>query len=217
MKVTRFGFSLFGINTYIVEDDKTEDCAVIDPGMIDAEEEEVLVGYIERRGLKVKHVINTHLHVDHAIGDKFVRDQYKVPVSGHKADEPLGKRMREQAAMFGMNEKVNNVSLTSCLNDGDVIKIGEGRLKVLHVPGHSPGSIALYDPEGGYVLSGDALFSGSVGRTDLPGGSMPQLISSITDKLLSLPDDTIVYPGHGPATTIGNEKKYNQFLRTTRE
>ncbi len=213
MKLVKFGFSLFGINTYVVVDEATKKCAVVDPGMIEPEEENALVNYIERNGLTVTHVINTHLHVDHAVGDKFVADKFKVPVLGHKSDETLGARMQQQAMMFGMREKLDAVSLTSYLEDGDKVKVGEGELDVLHVPGHSPGSIALYDPEGKYVIVGDALFDGSIGRTDLPGGDFGTLINSIRSKLLTLPDDTTVYPGHGPATTIGREKKYNPYLR----
>lgn len=213
MKLVKFGFSLFGINTYVVVDEATKKCAVVDPGMIEPEEENALVNYIERNGLTVTHVINTHLHVDHAVGDKFVADKFKVPVLGHKSDETLGARMQQQAMMFGMREKLDAVSLTSYLEDGDKVKVGEGELDVLHVPGHSPGSIALYDPEGRYVIVGDALFDGSIGRTDLPGGDFRTLINSIRSKLLTLPDDTTVYPGHGPATTIGREKKYNPYLR----
>lgn len=213
MKLVKFGFSLFGINTYVVVDEATKKCAVVDPGMIEPEEENALVNYIERNGLTVTHVINTHLHVDHAVGDKFVADKFKVPVLGHKSDETLGARMQQQAMMFGMREKLDAVSLTSYLEDGDKVKVGDGELDVLHVPGHSPGSIALYDPEGKYVIVGDALFDGSIGRTDLPGGDFGTLINSIRSKLLTLPDDTTVYPGHGPATTIGREKKYNPYLR----
>lgn len=213
MKLVKFGFSLFGINTYVVVDEATKKCAVVDPGMIEPEEENALVNYIERHGLTVTHVINTHLHVDHAVGDKFVADKFKVPVLGHKSDETLGARMQQQAMMFGMQEKLDAVSLTSYLEDGDKVKVGDGELDVLHVPGHSPGSIALYDPEGKYVIVGDALFDGSIGRTDLPGGDFGTLINSIKSKLLTLPDDTTVYPGHGPATTIGKEKNYNPYLR----
>lgn len=204
---------MFGINTYVVVDEATKKCAVVDPGMIEPEEENALVNYIERHGLTVTHVINTHLHVDHAVGDKFVADKFKVPVLGHKSDETLGARMQQQAMMFGMQEKLDAVSLTSYLEDGDKVKVGDGELDVLHVPGHSPGSIALYDPEGKYVIVGDALFDGSIGRTDLPGGDFGTLINSIKSKLLTLPDDTTVYPGHGPATTIGKEKNYNPYLR----
>lgn len=213
MKLVKFGFSLFGINTYLVVDEGTKKCAVVDPGMIEPEEENALVNYIERNGLKVEYVINTHLHVDHAIGDKFAVEQFRVPVLGHRSDETLGQRMQQQAQMFGMREKLDSVSLSSYLEDGDRLKIGDGELEVLHVPGHSPGSIALYDPQGKWVIVGDALFAGSIGRTDLPGGDYGTLVNAINSKLMSLPDDTAVYPGHGPATTIAQERRYNPYLR----
>lgn len=212
MKVVKFAFSLFGINTYIVYDPATGKCAIIDPGMINREEEEALVNFVKRNGLTVTHVINTHLHVDHAIGDKFSADTFKVPVLAHRDDEFLGTRLRQQALEFGIAECVDNVSISSYLEDGEKIKIGEGELTVLHVPGHSPGGIALYDKAGGYVIAGDSLFAGSIGRTDLPGGDTRTLVTAVKEKLLTLPPDTVVYPGHGPATTIAREAATNPFL-----
>lgn len=212
MNIARFEFSLFGINTYVVYDPKEKKAAIVDPGMINSEEEEALFRFLERNDLTVTHIINTHLHIDHAIGAAYAKMKYKVPVFAHRDDEFLGERLRMQAESFGINEKVKDISIDSYLEDGDVIKIGSGELRVIHVPGHSPGSVALYDPQGGFVISGDALFDGSVGRTDLPGGNGAQLIKSIREKLLSLPDATVVYPGHGPATTIGRERAANPFL-----
>lgn len=203
---------MFGINTYVVSDPVTGDCAIIDPGMSDSEEEEALDSYITRNKLKVTHIINTHLHIDHSVGIRHAAGKYNAPVLGHKDDSELGKRLESQAQMFGLNMKVGGVELTSYLSDGDVVHVGDGELKVLHVPGHSQGSIALYDPAGHYVITGDALFNGSIGRTDLPGGNYQQLISSVRNKLMSLPDDTVVYPGHGPETTIGHEKVYNPYV-----
>lgn len=213
MKIAKFEFSLFGINTYVVYDPITKGCAIIDPGMISEEEEKALTGFIDRNELNVTHIIDTHLHVDHAVGVGFAKKKFNVPLFAHKSDEILGKRVKQQAQMFGISEQVEDISINSYLEDGDVIRIGDGELKVLHVPGHSPGSVALYDEKDGFVITGDALFNGSIGRTDLPGGDFATLITSIKDKLLTLPDDTVVYPGHGPATTIGAEKRYNQFLR----
>lgn len=212
MKVAIFQFSLFGINTYVVYDPASNCCAIIDPGMLGSQEEKAMTDFICKNNLKVTHVINTHLHLDHAVGNNFLKDSYKVPVLAHKDDEPLGERLQQQAYMFGINEKFNGVEISDYLSDGEIIKIGDGELKVLSVPGHSPGSVALYDKEDGFVIAGDALFKGSIGRTDLPGGSHSQLISSIKDKLLTLPDDTVVYPGHGPATTIRDEKRSNPYL-----
>ncbi|MDE6299529.1 MAG: MBL fold metallo-hydrolase, partial [Muribaculaceae bacterium] len=124
----------------------------------------------------------------------------------------LGERMMQQARMFGMNFDFKNVKIDNYLSDGEIIKIGDGELEVITVPGHSPGSVALYDKKDGFVIVGDALFKGSIGRTDLTGGNYNQLIESITKRLLTLPDDTIVYPGHGDPTTIGVEKRTNPFL-----
>lgn len=213
MKVAIFQFYLFGINTYVVYDPATLCCAVIDPGMLGPKEEQAIADFITKNNLKVTHLINTHLHIDHAIGNAFIKDRYDVPVLASKEDEPLGERMLQQAQMFGINERFKNVEITQYISDGDIINIGEGKLKVIAVPGHSQGSVALYDEKDGFLISGDALFQGSVGRSDLPGGNHAQLIDSIKRKLLTLPDDTVVYPGHGEPTTIGAEKRLNPFLR----
>lgn len=213
LKIARFGFMIFGINTYVVYDPVAKKAAIIDPAMINEEEENAMVSFIKRENLEVTHVINTHLHIDHAIGNKFAAETFKAPVLAHRDDEFLGKRMREQAAEFNLGAKVDNVSITSYLEDGEMVRIGSGALEVLHVPGHSPGSIALYDAADGFVIVGDALFAGSIGRTDLPGGDYAQLIAAIRAKLMTLPADTVVYPGHGPATTIAGEATTNPFLR----
>lgn len=213
MKVAKFEFMLFGINTYVVYDPDTRECAVIDPAMMGEEEENAMDNFISREQLKVTHVINTHLHIDHSIGNSYMMRKYHVPVLAHKSDEPLGNMLSQQARMFGLGVDAENVSITQYINDGDEIKIGNGMLKALHVPGHSPGSIVLYDEKDGFVIAGDVLFSGSIGRTDLQGGNMSQLLQGIKEKLLPLPDNTIVYPGHGEATTIGIERESNPFLR----
>lgn len=212
LKIAKFEFSLFGINTYAVYDPKAGKCVIVDPGMINTEEENAIVNFIERNNLTVTNIINTHLHVDHAVGVSFAKKRFGVPVLGHKDDEFLGKRLQMQADAFGIMEKIEDVSIDTYLKEGDIIKVGSGKLEVLHVPGHSPGSIALYDKEDDFVITGDALFQGSVGRTDLPGGNGTQLIKAIRENLLPLPDSTVVYPGHGPATTIGRERAANPFL-----
>lgn len=212
MKVAIFQFSLFGINTYVVWDEATRKCAVIDPGMIEERERKVLDDFLLREDLDVQHLINTHLHVDHAVGNDYVSREYEVQVEAHPADAFLGKRLGEQLREFGIPRGVGNTSIDINLSEGDEIEIGVGRLKVIHVPGHSPGGIALYDKADGILFSGDSLFAGSIGRTDLPGGDQMELLKSIHAKLLILPDDTVVYPGHGPATTIGEERRRNPFL-----
>lgn len=212
MQVAIFQFSLFGINTYVVFDPATDRCAIVDPGMSTPEERQAILNFIKAKDLQVTHIINTHLHLDHAVGDMWAAATFDVPVLAHKDDESLGKRLRQQAEAFGVPGQVDDVVITSYLTDGEEIKIGDGTLKVLHVPGHSPGGVALYDKEGGYVIAGDSLFNGSIGRTDLPGGSMTQLVNAVKAKLLSLPDSTVVYSGHGPATTIGKERRTNPYL-----
>lgn len=212
MKVAIFQFSFFGINTYVVYDSPSGKCAVIDPGMIDQREYDAITDFIRNHNLCVTHVINTHLHLDHAVGDDFIRTKFNVPILAGKPDEPLGKNLSRQAMMFGISQDFKGVEISQYIEDGEVIKIGDEELNVIAVPGHSPGSVALYDQKDGFLISGDALFRHSIGRTDLPGGNHPELLKSIKEKILTLPADTVVYPGHGPATTIGEEKQMNPFL-----
>ncbi len=213
MKIAVFQFSLFGINTYVVYDPASKECLIVDPGMSTPEEEKAITEFISRNDFTLIGVVNTHLHIDHAVGNETVVKLFNVPVKANSLDLPLGERIQQQAMMFGMRGNFNDVSITEDLKEGDIIRVGDGELKVLWVPGHSPGSIALYDAKDGFVITGDALFQGSVGRSDLPGGDHETLINSIKTKLLPLPDSTIVYPGHGNPTTIGDEKRFNPFLR----
>lgn len=213
MKIARFEFSLFGINTYALFDPVTRDCAIVDPGMSTDAERNAVATFLNSNKLNLTHIINTHLHIDHAIGNLWLSQKYSAPILASEADLPLGERMHEQAIMFGVPLDAGKVEIDRKLKDGDIINIGEGRLRVIDVPGHSKGSIALYDEADGFVISGDTLFAGSVGRTDLPGGSTKELMESIRTRLLTLPKDTVVYPGHGPATTIGHELHSNPFLR----
>lgn len=215
LSIKQFIFNPFGESTYIVSDDASHEAIVVDPGMIDAEEQERLDSYISSKGLKVSGVVNTHMHLDHCFGDNYVRDRYGVKVSAHAADAHLGESISEQARRFGMilRGHTAKVEIDVPLKDGDTIYLGNERLEVLHVPGHSPGGIALYSPTGKFLLSGDSLFAGSIGRTDLEGGDMPTLINAVRDKLLTLPGDTLVLPGHGPSTTIARELVSNSFLK----
>ncbi|MCM1005821.1 MAG: MBL fold metallo-hydrolase [Prevotella sp.] len=212
MQIIQLTVNGFGENTYILADEATKQCAIIDPGVSDLQEQKALKAAIDKYSLIPTHLINTHLHIDHVLGNDFVKKQWGLKLSANDKDDFLGKRVTEQARMFGMQFRVEAPVIDNPLEDGDEIKIGESVLKVLAVPGHSPGSICLYCPESKFVITGDALFNGSIGRTDLPGGDFSSLKDAIANKLMTLPDDTDVFPGHGPATTIGNEKKYNPFL-----
>ncbi len=203
---------MFGINTYVVFDPIEKQAAIIDPGMSRPEEFDAMEKFIIRENLTVTHLINTHLHIDHAIADQWVSEKYGVPVEAHADDRTLGLILAQQAQRFGIRGVNVKVEIGHELKDGDIIKIGKGSLKVLHVPGHSPGSVALYDEADGFVIVGDTLFQGSIGRTDLMGGSHRQLIEAIKNKLLTLPRETEVYSGHGEPTTIGIELDSNPYL-----
>lgn len=203
---------MWGVNTYVVYDTESLEAAVIDPGMINAAEEKMMADFIAANNLKVTHLINTHLHIDHTFGDDFIRTTYSVPLEAHDADAFLGNARQAQARMFGLDIAIEPVAVEAPVKEGDRIFIGKEYLEAIHVPGHSPGSIVLYSPAGGFAIAGDVLFQNSIGRTDLVAGDHSLLIKGITDKLLPLPDSTVVYPGHGPSTTIGNEKRFNPFI-----
>ena len=213
MEIAIFEFRLFGINTYLIFDEKSKECVIIDPGMSSEQEEKSIEKFLAEKGLKLTQIINTHLHIDHVAGIPFLKKKYGVPVLAHNGDQRLGLRIGEQAAAFGLNLDIDKIEVPTFLEDGDVIKVGDGELEVIAVPGHSKGSIALYSSKDKFLISGDALFQRSIGRTDLPGGDSRELITSIKSRLLSLPDDTVVFPGHGPSTSIGEEKRMNPFLR----
>lgn len=213
MKVAIFQLQLFGVNCYVVYDPEEKKAAIIDPGIIDPREIDAIDGFLKKNELKVVAVINTHLHIDHAIANRQLADRYCIPVMAHPDDEFLGRGLGEQARQFGIPIKLDGVEITHPLKDGDTIPVGSGALKVIHVPGHSPGGIALYDEKDGFLISGDTLFEGSIGRSDLPGGDLARLLESVKKKLYALPDDTVVYPGHGAPTTIGREKKENPYVR----
>lgn len=213
MKIARAEYNLFGVNTYIIWNVDTLEAAVVDPGMQTPDDCMHFKQAIERMKLQVVRLINTHLHIDHTLGDDFVKDTFGVGLMAHSADAPLGTSRGSQAAMFHLrNVATSPVTIDVEIKDGDRIYLGNEFLEVLEVPGHSPGSIALYSPAERFVITGDALFRGSIGRTDLPGGDHATLVKAVTNQLLSLPDDTIVYPGHGPSTTIAEEKASNPYL-----
>lgn len=213
MKVSRFVFNMFGVNTYVVWDTESLEAAVIDPGMIDERECRAIDNFIESRGLKVTQLINTHSHLDHIFGNAYIKEKYGLEIKADKADEFLARTLPEQAARFGLRNSLRPGEIDVELHDGDTIFLGKERMEVLSVPGHSPGSIALYCPESNFVITGDTLFPGSIGRSDLPMGDYATLVDAIRRKLLTLPDSTVVLSGHGGETTIGAEKASNPFLR----
>lgn len=193
-------------NCYILGCEDTGEAAVIDPG---DEADRILIKLSEAR-LKVKYLINTHGHFDHVAANKRMKEITDADLLIHPEDAPMLAELNKAASSFGLSAE-NSPDADRHINDGDEISFGSITLKVIHTPGHSRGGICLYTP--GYLFVGDTLFAGSIGRTDLPGGSYDTLIASIKEKLLVFDDNTIVYPGHGPETTIGREKKINPFLR----
>lgn len=212
MKVSRFVFNMFGINTYVMWDPATSQAAIVDPGMMDKEEEDAIFSFIERNHLQPVHLINTHMHLDHIFGNLSTKNKYGLDIKAHPDDEFFGLSLGACARRFGMTSPTPDHGIDIHLKDGETLYLGEEPIRILAVPGHSPGSIALYCPESKFVITGDALFKGSIGRTDLSRGNHAHLIKSITEKLLSLPDDTVVLPGHGPETTIGEEKRTNPYF-----
>ncbi len=204
-------FNPFQENTYLIWDD-TKTCAIIDPGCMDASEQKELTDLIAREGLHPEQLILTHGHVDHVLGVAFVKEKYGLTPIMHKADVPGYMAVPNYAQSFGFNN-VKVVEPSAFIDHDDVITIGKTEWKVIFTPGHTPGEICLYHEESKQLIAGDVLFLGSIGRTDLPGGDHSTLIRSIKTELLSLPDDVKVYCGHGPTTTIGQERSSNPFLQ----
>lgn len=212
MKVSRFELNPFGENTYILWHETAKKAIVVDPGMMRDDENQLIADFLERHELTLQSVILTHIHIDHVTGAKWLADKYGVKVLASKADEFLSSILPMQAQLFGLKIEVPAISIDQPLKDGDEIMLGDEKIIVIATPGHSPGGICLYMPDSATVISGDTLFEGSIGRTDLPGGNFDRLIESIKTKLLTLPDDTVVAAGHGYTTTIGAEKQHNPFL-----
>lgn len=214
MKIKIFEFNPLGVNTYVLYD-RTGECIVVDASSFFPDENELLLNFILDNNLVVKHLVNTHLHFDHIFGVNFLASQFGLKLLVHRDDIVLLENLSQQLQLFGFNTNVDyRPEIGGFLAEGDVISFGEQQWKVLHVPGHSPGSIVLYNEKEKLALAGDVLFHGSIGRTDLLGGNFEQLAGGIRTKLFTLPDDTEIYPGHGPKTTIGQERRYNPFVGT---
>ncbi|MCU0318247.1 MAG: MBL fold metallo-hydrolase [Amoebophilaceae bacterium] len=202
-----FTFNAFAENTYVVYDE-TNTCVVVDPGCYELHEQEELSNFIQTRALKVAHLVNTHAHIDHILGNQYVRATYGVPLALHHQEVPILRAAIEYAPIYGFTA-YRPTEAERLLTAGDVIQLGNTQLSILHVPGHSPGHIALYSQRDALCLSGDVLFRGAIGRTDLPGGDRMLLLQSLHQQLFSLENKVFIYPGHGPSTTIGVEKKDN--------
>lgn len=211
MKVKTFEFSPIGVHTYVAYDD-TKECVIIDAGCIAPNEQNELKKFIVDNGLTVKHLLNTHLHFDHVLGVPFASKEYSMQIKAHADDQFLLDGLQAQLKMFGFNLNVETPVIGTHLTEDDTIKFGNQHFDILHIPGHSPGSVVFYNKEAGSAFVGDVLFFGSVGRTDLARGDHNQLIEGIREKLLNLPPETLIYSGHGMTTTIGQEMRHNPFL-----
>lgn len=198
-------------NTYILYDD-TGSCAIIDPGMYGNKEEEEIVSFIENNKLQPELLLNTHCHIDHVLGNRFIYDTFQLIPQFHEGELPVLIEVQNYAPQMGIRYEVSPIPEVFLPSDGE-IKFGNHSLQIISAPGHSPAHLCFYSQEGGFLIGGDVLFKGSIGRTDLPGGNHQQLLSNIKEKIYTLPEETLVYPGHGPTTTIAIEKLSNPFVR----
>ncbi|MCB8964803.1 MAG: MBL fold metallo-hydrolase [Bacteroidales bacterium] len=211
MKIKQFVFNPFQENTYLLYDE-TGEAIIVDAGCHTSSETAEVKQFAEENNLTVKFLVNTHCHIDHVLGVNALRSAFGVESYAHREELPMLQTVPSQAQMFGFDiDTVPQIDKT--LEDGDTIKFGNTTLQVIHTPGHTPGGICLYSTSNNIVLTGDTLFQGSIGRTDLGGGSFDSIINSITTRLLTLPDEVIALPGHGPATTIGKERVFNPYLK----
>ena len=210
IQVASFTFNPFQENTYVLHDD-TKACIIIDPGCYTQLEKDQLVQHIEQNDLKPVRLINTHCHIDHVFGNKFIAEKYDLTLEIHEGEVPVLNMLLPTANMYGVPVEPSPAA-GNYLKEGDFLTFGESQMKILFTPGHSPASISFYSEADKFVIAGDVLFRGSIGRTDLMGGDFDTLIKSIKTQLFPLGDDVVVYSGHGPETTIGYEKANNPFL-----
>lgn len=211
MKLFAYAFNPFQENTYLLVHSSGE-CIIIDPGNSNEEENEALLTTIQRENLLPVAVLNTHCHIDHILGNRFCMETFKVPLYAHSAEQINIDRAPSASLMWDV-PYAETPPITHLLDQKDHLSVAGFDITVLFVPGHAPGHVAFYLPNHGCVFSGDVLFQGSIGRTDLPGCNHEDLLKSIAEKMYSLPDNTAVFSGHGPQTTIGQEKKTNPFVR----
>ncbi|MCQ2315415.1 MAG: MBL fold metallo-hydrolase [Bacteroidales bacterium] len=212
LSVSTFVFNSLQENTYIVSNENL-DCVIIDAGNYAASENEEIIGHIESRKLKPKMLLSTHSHIDHVMGNSVLSKRYGIPLAACPVEREYYDKVWMYAEVFGIKFTQDMCIYPSIdLADGEIVKVGGDELKVLYTPGHAKGHVSFYAENDGFVLTGDTLFRRGVGRSDFPGGSYEQLENSLKNVLYKLPDDTIVYPGHGPTTTIGEERRNNYYI-----
>lgn len=210
IQIKKFVFNAFQVNTYLLYDE-TKECIIIDAACSTAEEEKALQDYIESNQLKPIMALNTHAHIDHILGNAFVCEQYNIKLGAHSGGEMYLETAPMVANTYGLHLK-KTIRSHFEISDHELFAVGNSLIMILYTPGHAAGSVCIYCEEASFLISGDVLFYQSIGRTDLPGGDYDLLKNSIWQKLFVLPDETIVYPGHGPETNIGSEKVNNPFV-----
>lgn len=213
ISIKKFTFNPFQENTYVLFDE-TKECIIVDPGCYEPHEEEELTSFIEENELKVVKLVSTHSHIDHVLGNKFVMDTYDVNLCVHPKDVETLTSVETYAATYGFMNYKPCKEPTHFIKEGENLTFGNSELEVRYVPGHAPGHVVFVAMLERFVVNGDCLFYGSIGRTDLPGGDHLVLLDSIRKQLFTLPDDFLVYCGHGPETQIGFEKQNNPFLNS---
>ena len=212
IQVQKFTFNLFSENTFVLWDEESRESAIVDPGCSNLTEEKELESFISDNNLIVKFLINTHCHIDHILGCEFVKQKFNPIYYAPELDKPLLKNAKKQAEMFGIDFTIA-ILPDELISEENKLYLGNSELSFLFTPGHTPGEFCIYISDIKTCITGDVLFLDSIGRTDLLGGNYNTLLTSITEKLLTLPDETIIYPGHGGSSTIGREKKLNPFLK----
>ncbi len=211
LEIKKFTFNPVQENTYILYNEFKE-CIIIDPGFYFDYEKDELVSFLHKNQLKPVLLLNTHCHLDHVFGNKFIASEYNLKLKTHPLEEAVLQMAPASGLMFNLPFD-NYTDEIIFLEEGDTISLREDSLQVIHVPGHSPGSICFYSEQQHFIIAGDALFQNSIGRTDLPGGSHEDLVKNIKEKLFTLSKNVVVYPGHGPETTIGEEIIHNPYLQ----
>jgi len=210
INVRIFHFNMIQVNTLVCYDE-TLNGVIVDPGMSSNEEQQRLLEFIQKENITIKYIFNTHPHIDHVLGNDFCVKEFQAPLAAHKEGLPIYKEAPEHALNFRF-PNYNYPNPDIFVNDGDIFTFGNQTWKAIYTPGHADGSVCFYDEKNRFLIAGDVLFAGSIGRTDLPTGNFKQLIQNIKDKLLPLGDDVLVIPGHAETTTIGNEKMNNPYL-----
>lgn len=213
MKLQIFETNDFLELCYLLIDESTLETAVVDPGMMKEHKRNEVCDFIESKGLKVKYILLTHAHLDHAAAAEDLAKKYGVEVYANMSDAELAQNLPDQAMRFRLPVNLKPLKFDKFLNDGDILMLGDERIEVIATPGHSMGGLMYYVPDSGFACVGDTIFQGSIGRTDLPGGDFYTLIESIKEKVFALPDETVLFSGHGPSTTVLREKQMNPYVR----